>query len=87
MKLTIDAEDLTLGEVEFFEAEAGLSFEDLANGKSSTRAMLALIVIQERRTDPAYSMDDARKLKLREVEVVGVEADPPTKPRKVRAAS
>lgn len=69
MKLTINAEEMELGEVEFFEAESGLTFDELTQGRTNTRALLALITIQERRKNKDYTMDDARKIRVSEIEV------------------
>ena len=76
MKLTIDAGEMTLGEVEFFERESGLTFDDLTAGKTNTRALMALITIQEQRTNPAYGMDDARSIRISEIEIEDEDANP-----------
>ena len=86
MELNIDVNDLTLGEVEFFEAESGLSFDDLAAGRTNTRAIIALVTITQRRTDPDFSPDDARAVKLGDIKVDTGSADP-TKPAPKRAPS
>jgi hypothetical protein len=86
MELTIDVNDLTLGEVEFFETESGLSFDELAAGRTNTRAIIALVTITERRRNPDYTADDARKVKLGDITVKGPDEDP-TKPAKARARS
>jgi hypothetical protein len=83
LKITIDLDTLTLGELDFFEEQSGLSVEDLAAGKSSAKSAMALICIQERRTNPAYTMDDARKIPVSELEVEVADPTPPkAKPRK-----
>lgn len=85
MDLNIDVNDLTLGEVEFFETESGLSFDDLAAGRTNTRAIIALVTITERRTNPDFTMDDARKLKLGDIKVSGPPDADPTEPAGERA--
>lgn len=70
MKLAIDANELTLGEIEFFEDQSGLTFDDLSEGRMNTRGLMALLVLTERKGgNGAFSMDDARALKLGEIEV------------------
>jgi hypothetical protein len=57
----------TLGEIEQFEADAGLTWDEFTAGKSSVRTTMALICLQERRQNPKYTLDDARKLKVSEI--------------------
>jgi len=82
VRVDIDVNTLKLGEIEFFEKESGLSFEELAQGKVNTAALIALITIQERRTNPSYSMDDARQIEMGsiEVEMPGKAPSPETAP-------
>jgi len=75
LEIALDIEQMTLADLEFFEEQSGLSIEDLSQGRFTTKAILALITIDRRRTDPAYTMDDARKLKFGEVEFAAA-ADP-----------
>ncbi len=83
MELNIDPNDLELGEVEFFEEQSGLSLGDLQNGVITTKAIIALITVTERRKNPAFTMEDARKLKLGDIAVEV--ADPPAPPRRARS--
>ena len=69
MKLTFDVDSMTLGEVEEFEELTGLSLEDLMSGRRTTKAMSTLIYLQERRTNPEYTIEDARALKISELTV------------------
>jgi hypothetical protein len=80
VKINIDLNTLTLGELEFFEEQSGLSIEELAAGKSTAKSTMALICVQERRTNPKYTMDDARALSLADLEVE-VDSPPPRKSR------
>ena len=73
MAISIDVNDLTLGEVEFFEEQSGLTLADLQAGQLTTKAVIALVCVTKRRDDPAYTMDDARKVKMSDFEV---SADP-----------
>lgn len=75
MSITIDVNDLELGEVEFFEEESGLTLGDLQSGVMTTKAIVALVCVIKRRDNPDFSMDDARKVKLSEF---NLEADPTT---------
>jgi hypothetical protein len=77
---------LKLGEVEFLERETTLTMDELAAGKYNTTAIIALIVIQERRSDPSFSMDDARAIPVEELEIVAP-ADPPKPKRRAAAVS
>ena len=82
MEVNIDVNTLKLGEIEFFEKQSGLTFEELAAGKVNTAALIALITIQERRRDPSYTMDDARQIEMGsiKVEMPGKAASPETAP-------
>ena len=76
MNIELDLDNLNLGEVDFIETESGLTINDLAAGVMNTRALMAIVVIQERKSGHAdYSMADAAKLKVSEIEVERV--DPP----------
>ena len=86
MKFTIDLNTLTLGELEEFEEKSGTTLEEFGNGKASTKATIALIYIQEKRTNPEYTMDDARKIRITEIEVAE-EANPPKAGRRPKAVS
>ena len=87
MNITIDLNTLTLGELEFFEEESGLTIDDLAAGKSSTKAVIALITIQERRGNPKFTTEDARKLPISDIQVGVVDPTPPKPRAKPKAAS
>ena len=69
MSITIDVNDLELGEVEFLEDESGLSLYELQDGNMTSKAVIAIVCLVKRREDPNYTMDDARKVKLSELEV------------------
>ena len=77
MKLNaIDPDDMTLGEVEYFEETSGLTLDELMSGRITMKAVLAMIVVQQRRVNPDYSMDDARQLKRGDIEF-----EPPPEPK------
>jgi hypothetical protein len=81
----LDLTTLNLGEVEFFEEYTGSDIGDFMTGKvANIKCTLATIVIQERRTNPHYSLDDARKLKIMDLEFEDA-ADPTEAEEKPKA--
>jgi hypothetical protein len=60
-------DDFELGELEFIEDHIGGSLED-ERALSSMKAMIAFVTVIKRREDPAFTVDDARKLKLAQVD-------------------
>lgn len=84
MKLTVDMDTATLGEIEQFEVDSGKTWEEFAAGKAGVRGTMALICLQERRTNSKFSMEDARKIKVSDIEA---EADPTPPKRRAKAAS
>jgi len=76
MNIELDLDALDLGEVDFIERESGLTINDLAAGEMNTRALMAVIVVLQRRTNPHYSMEDAAKLKVSDIEVERVDPTP-----------
>lgn len=67
MEICIDLDDLTLGEVEFFEETTGCSIDEIGNKNMTTKALLALVVIHQRRTNPEYTLDDARQVHVTDI--------------------
>lgn len=65
MEIALDPQDLTLGELEEFEAATGMTMADI--GKGTAKAILGLIWLAKRREDPSFTLDDARKLKVGEI--------------------
>jgi len=65
-KIALDVNDLTLGELEELEEATGVKLADLGNG--SVKSTIALIWISERRRHPEFTLDDARQLKVTELE-------------------
>jgi hypothetical protein len=66
---------MTLGEVEEFEELTGIDITRMPE-RPPAKALSALIFLQERRKNPQYTIEDARALKISELEVE--EPDPPT---------
>lgn len=69
MDIVVDVNDLTLGEVEQLEELTGLSVEDFGPGmKWSAKIVTAFVYISQKRNNPDYTLEDARKVKLGEFE-------------------
>ena len=64
-KLEIDIKDLTLGDLEDIEGVVGTdAMRLLLRGGVTPKAMVALVWVAKRQTDPGFSLDDARKVQL-----------------------
>lgn len=74
--LIIDPSSLTYGEMEDWEEASGQTISDLASNNLTARGMRALVWIIKRRTDPNFSLEDARNLKMADTDVSGPSADP-----------
>ncbi len=72
----IDLNDFTLGEVEDIEQVAGVYFRDLFKSDKSGRGLAACLWVVRRRTNPEYTLDEAKREKLRDVSLVFNESDP-----------
>lgn len=68
-KFTMDVEDLTLGEIEEFEkASGGEKLASVQRGEVGAAAITALVWVFKKRENPDYSLDDARTVKLSELQ-------------------
>lgn len=68
-KLTMNVEDLTLGEIEEFEkASGGQTIAAVQKGEVGASAITALVWVFKKRENPDYSLDDARTVKLSELQ-------------------
>lgn len=73
--VTIDPNDLTLGELMDFEEASGEKVSDVfaasegAAPSFSARTLTALVWVIRRRDDPNYSLDDARTVKIGDLAV------------------
>ena len=84
MKLRIDPDVLTLGDLEDFESAAGVDLLatlgriDAASGMAGLgiKTVVALVWICMRSDQPDFTLDDARKVRLAEIEVEVGEPDP-----------
>lgn len=86
MKITLDVNALTFGDLEDYETTTGSGLMEQF-GKigpdgdlSAIRAkdLVALIWVCGRQTDPEFTLDDARKVRIDELEVDEAEAADPT---------
>lgn len=68
MRITFDVDTMTLGEVEEFEAISGLDITQMAGGQLPSKAIIAIVYLQQRRENPAYTLEDARKVRVSELE-------------------
>lgn len=74
MQLTIDANALTLADVEAVEEVTGQPLAVIFSGDSLTaKALSALVWVTQRRVDPAFTLDDARALRLSDVDIEATE--------------
>lgn len=69
--VSIDFDDLTLGEADDFEQASGMSAQEavaLAAKKKPlpVKALIALVWIIKRRDDPKFTLEDARSIKVAE---------------------
>jgi hypothetical protein len=62
-----DFESLTLEEVELIENLTNTSIDEaFANGKPKGKALSAFVWVVQKRTNPNYKMEDAKKISLKE---------------------
>lgn len=75
MKLTINLDDLTLGDLADLEDVSGVSLTGINLKTPPLKVVPALVWIQQRREDPKFTYEMARAIKLSELEMSG---DAPT---------
>lgn len=75
--IKVDFADFTLGELEEIERETGFNIS-AASGDVPVRALVYMIFVVQRRANPAYTIDDARGVKLTAIQVVSGDAPDPT---------
>lgn len=87
-EVRIDLADLTLGEVEEFEEITELALSNFGEGKPfPAKALVALVYLTKRRADPAFTIEDARRVRISELSYGAAEAVVPADPTPLRAAS
>lgn len=63
--LILDPDEMTVGELcEVADIAGDEAVTGLARGVASPKALLALVYIIKRRTDPAYTMEQAKQVKV-----------------------
>lgn len=77
MEIVLDVNQLTVGDVEDIEAICEKSFDELDFQHPSAKLMKAIIYITGRRDDPAFTLEDARQVRLTDVRLQE-EVNPPT---------
>lgn len=74
VKIVFDPESLTMGELCDYEDITGMTIDRLGSGVVTTRMLLAMVYITRRREDPSYTLEDAKRVRLMDIEAV---TDPP----------
>ena len=70
MELNVDVDSLTVGELVDIADVAGESAMDgLAQGKVGPKALLGLLWVLHRRDDPAYTLDQARTVRVTDIKI------------------
>lgn len=90
IKLVINQDDMTFGELVEFEEVAGMSMDQMAKGEMSAKALLALVWISKKRDDPKFTLEEAKLLRVADVDFSGdptqpAELEPLAKPATRRA--
>lgn len=68
---TYTLDDFEIGELEWLEEELGIYFNDIGRDEDTTRAIQSmkaasrLVLVLKRRDNPEFTLDEARKTKLR----------------------
>jgi hypothetical protein len=69
-KITVDMDALTLGDLEELDDLAGGgAMASIQKGAISGKLLTALVFVSQRKTDPAFTLDQARALPLSAFEV------------------
>lgn len=74
-EVVIDLDDLELGEIEEFEELSGVSIAQVQSGLPA-KAVTVLVWITQRKLDPNYTLEMARKVKLSSVDFAEDDANP-----------
>lgn len=78
---TFDFQDLTLEEIEFFEEYTGVTLEAVQPGRMPAKVLTAVAYLAKKRTDPDFTIDQAKKLKITEAtDALGSIVAPPSTP-------
>lgn len=70
MKVKLNLDELTYGDLELIESEIGYVPEDFSdNDVPRVKLTMVLAYISRRREDPSVTMDDIRAMKISELEI------------------
>lgn len=71
-ELSFDINTLTIGEAETMEDIVGRDvMHELGRGTPSVKTLVALVYVIKRRTNPDFTLDDARALRITSVKANG----------------
>ena len=69
MDITLDVQELTIGDIEDLEELCGVAFEKIDWKNPGGKLMKAIVFIAGRRENPDFTIEDARNVKLGEIKV------------------
>lgn len=89
--LRLSVDDITVGDMEDIEEIAGKSFAEIVDALRAPttdggivnmpiKVLKAIVFVVYRRGNPEFTIDDARKVKVSELELVMAEPDPTEPP-------
>jgi hypothetical protein len=65
--LAVNLDDLTIGDVEDIEEITGMSVQDINWEKPPMKVLRAMVFVSERKSNPDFTLDDARRVKVSEL--------------------
>ena len=68
-KVVVDVSDLTLGELTEVGELLGMPLHEIMQSPRQPDGIAAVICVQKRRDDPSYTLDDARRVKMKDVDM------------------
>lgn len=89
MKISMDPNDWEIGEIIDWEEATGVPISEFRAGGLSGKALQVTVWIALRRENPDFTLEEARKLKLRELEFASppVDAGPIASPNGSRPSA
>jgi hypothetical protein len=76
--LSINFDDLTIGDLEVLEDVAGpTAMKELQSGEYSAKLLKAFVLIAKRKSDPSFTAEQASQIKLSVLNKINIEAPPP----------
>ena len=76
-RIRVEVADLTLGELAAAGELLGGPLHEAMTGMGQPKAIAAIVCVIQRRTDPAYTLDQALSLRMADVELVGADPEAP----------